>query len=199
MPVEFNGSGDEVIEFGDDLSWLTETFGIFEFQVGGSGNNTVWALDQDFETADLLVNTIGEQSGSRFLSLTYDATGLEVEVSGSWTFTVSPSTNLFPPRAAADFNLAVVDTTGTIDGADDSAGDRSGPEVIALRTEGRVAEISAAGEGNIAMWIYSSDGDSDLLINEINQFEGSVRLPDCSDLCGIDVDGDMTYSLEVRS
>lgn len=62
-----------------------------------------------------------------------------------------------------------------------------------------VAEISAAGEGNIAMWIYSSDGDSDLLINEINQFEGSVRLPDCSDLCGIDVDGDMTYSLEVRS
>ena len=31
------------------------------------------ALDEDFEAADLLVNTIGGQSGARFLSLTYDA------------------------------------------------------------------------------------------------------------------------------
>lgn len=198
-PVEFTGSGDEVIEFGDDLSWLTETFGILEFQVDGSGNNAVWALDQDFETADLLVNTIGGQSGSRFLSLTYDATGLEVEVSGGWTFTVSPPTNMFPPRSAADFNIPVIDTTGTIDGAEQAAVDRDGPSVIVLRTDGRVAEISASGDGNIAMWAYSSDGDSDLLVNEIDEFEGSVRLPDCSDLCWIDVAGDMTYSLNVRS
>lgn len=198
-PVEFTGSGDEVIEFGDDLSWLTEVFGIFQFQVDGSGNNVVWALDQDFETADLLVNTIGSQSGSRFLSLDYDATGLEVDVSGGWTFTVSPPTNMFPPRSAADFNVPVVDTTGTIDGAEPAAVDRAGPSVIALRTDGRVAEITAAGDGNIAMWIYSSNGDSDLLVNEIDEFEGSVRLPDCSDLCWLDVDGEMTYSLEVRS
>jgi len=198
-PVEFTGSGDEVIEFGDGLSWLTQVFGIFEFQVAGSGNNAVWALDQDFETADLLINTVGSQSGSRLLSLDYDATGLEVEVSDSWTFIVSPPTNMFPPGSSADFNVPVVDTTGTYDGAEQAAADWEGPSVIALRTDGRVAEIIASGDGNIAMWIYSSNGESDLLVNEIDEFEGSVRLPNCSDVCWIDVDGDMTYSLEVRS
>ena len=197
--VEFSGSGNEVIEFGDDLAWLTDTFGIFQFQVSGSGNNAVWALDENFETSDLLVNTIGDQTGTRFISLTSNATGLEVEVSGGWTFTIHPATNMLPPRSVADFNVPVIDTTGSFEGADGAAVNRVGPEVVFLRTEGRVAEITAAGDGNIAMWIYSSTGTADLLVNEIEQFEGSVRLPDCSDSCWIDVDGVMTYSLSIRS
>jgi hypothetical protein len=197
-PVVFSGSGNEVIEFGNDLAWLTETFGIFEFQVAGSGNNAVWALDETFETADLLINTIGNHTGTRFISLTYDATGLEVDVSGEWTFTISPPTNMFPPLTAQDFNVPAIDTTGSIDGAAEEIVDWSGPGVIALRTNDRVVEITASGDGNIAMWAYSTTGETELLVNEIDQFQGSVLLPDCSDMCWIDIDGDMTYSLSIR-
>lgn len=199
-PVEFSGSGNEVIEFDPELAgWLTETFGIFTYEVSGSGNNAVWALDADFEPTDLLVNTIGSDTGTRFISLTDDATGLEVEVSGSWTFTISPATKVFPTTTAEDFNVPLIDTTGTYPGAATEAVDWEGPAVIALKTEARIAEITATGDGNIAIWIYSSTGEADLLVNEIDQFEGSVRLPDCSEGCWLDIDGDMTYSLTLRS
>jgi hypothetical protein len=114
-PVEFSGSGNEVIEFDPELAgWLTETFGIFAYEVSGSGNNAVWALGSDFEPIDLLVNTIGSDAGTRFISLTDDATGLEVEVSGPWTFTISPPTKVSPATTAEDFNVPIIDTPGPI-------------------------------------------------------------------------------------
>jgi hypothetical protein len=197
-PVEFSGSGNEVIEFADDLVWLQESFGIFSYTVGGSGNNAIWGLDPDFEVSDLLVNTIGGQEGTRFIGLTSDAVGLEVEVSGEWAISVKPPTKLFPPRTAADFNVPVIDTTGTYEGAVTEAVGWTGPNVIALKTDGRIAEISATGDGNIAIWAYSTSGATELLVNEIDVFEGSVRLPDCSDGCWIDIDGEVTYSLTIR-
>lgn len=197
-PVVLTGSGSEVLEFGPELAWLNETFGIFTYEVSGSGNNAVWGLDSDFETVDLLVNTIGQHTGTRLISFAYDAAGLEVEVNGNWTFTISPPTSVIPPGSAADFNVPVIDTTDTYEGADDAAIDWSGPGVIVLKTDGRVAEISATGDGNIAIWAYSSSGETELLVNEIDAFEGSVLLPDCSEMCWLDIDGDMTYSLSIR-
>ena len=109
-----------------------------------------------------------------------------------------PLTNLFPPRIANDFNVPVIDTTDTYAGAETEAVDWNGPSVIVLKTDDRVAEITASGDGNIAMWAYNMVGDTELLVNEIDFFEGSVRLPDCSEGCWLDIDGLMTYSLSIR-
>ena len=197
-PVEFSGSGSEVIEFGAELAWLEGSIGIFNYEVSGSGNNVVWGLDESFDTADLLVNTIGNETGSRFIGFDYEEVGLEVGVSGSWTFVITPITKFKPSLIADDFWTPLIDTTGTYAGAASEAMDWEGPSIIALKTDGRVAEITAQGDGNIVIWAHSANGDTELLVNEIDFFEGSVRLPDCSDGCWLDIDGLMTYSLSIR-
>ncbi len=197
-PVEFSGSGSEVIEFGAELAWLEGSIGIFNYEVSGSGNNVVWGLDESFDTADLLVNTIGNETGSRFIGFDYEEVGLEVGVSGSWTFVITPITKFKPSLIADDFWTPLIDTTGTYAGAAAEAVDWEGPSIIALKTDGRVAEITAQGDGNIVIWAHSANGDTELLVNEIDFFEGSVRLPDCSDGCWLDIDGLMTYSLSIR-
>ena len=73
-----------------------------------------------------------------------------------------------------------------------------GPDAIAIKTDGNVAEVEASGEGNIVMYVYSSTGDSELLVNEIDTFSGSGLLPDCGEICIVDVDGDFEYTITIR-
>lgn len=198
-PWTFSGSGSEVVEFEDDLvSWLSENVGVFEYSVSGSGLNLIWSLDASFEESNLLVNTVGPQEGIRWISLTDDSVGLSVDVDGGWEFAISPLTTISPAQTAADANVRVLDTTGSISGAEVSSVSGRAPDAIALRTEDRVAEVTASGDGLIIIWVYSNSGDSELVVNEIDSFDGSGLLPDCSSICLVDLDGEFEYTLTIR-
>ncbi len=200
-PVTFSGSGKEVVEFDDTLvQYLSDNIAVFHFSISGSGNNVVWALDAAFDETDLLVNTIGDQSGTRWLALQNNPVALEVDAGGAWELTISRATKLTPVSVADDFWVTVVDTTDTYAGALTEVIDGKGPDALFLQTQAHVVDITADGDGNIVMWGYSAiDGSSELLMNEIDTFDGSSVLPDCSQGCLIDVDGDYTYTLTVRS
>ncbi|HEY7470324.1 MAG TPA: hypothetical protein VIC07_12430, partial [Acidimicrobiia bacterium] len=103
-----------------------------------------------------------------------------------------------PASTAEDFWVSVVDTTGTYSGAATVVSEGVAPDAFILRTDGNVVDLSASGDGNIAMWAYSVDGGAELLMNEIDTFEGSAVLPGCSSACLIDADGDYSFSLVVR-
>src|SRR5690606_14224799 len=127
------------------------------------GNNAVWGLDADFEESDLLVNTIGSESGRRLLL--EELIGLSVEVNSGWEFTISPLSTVTPVSEASDFNLRVLDTTGTFAGAETEAISGNAPDALVLRTDQRVATVEASGSGNIAIWVYSMAGIRELLVN----------------------------------
>lgn len=73
------------------------------------------------------------------------------------------------------------------------------PDAIALKTDERVATVEANGDGNIVIYVYSSTGDRELLVNEIDSFSGSGLLPDCADGCIVDLQGDFEYTISTRS
>ena len=90
-----------------------------------------------------------------------------MDAEGQWEFTISPFTSVSPAATARDFNVRVLDTTGTYSGAETGAISGRGPDAIAIKTDGRVVEISATGGANIIIWAYSATtGEGELLVNE---------------------------------
>ena len=48
------------------------------------------------------------------------------------------------------------------------------------------------GKGNFSVWAFTTDGDADLLVNDIGRYEGEVLLPDGTALLEIGADGAWT-------
>lgn len=187
-PVAFNGSGSDVIEFDSATADIISNGAVFSYEVSGSGNNVIWGLDEDFEQSDLLVNAIGTESGQQFLSIFEDGpVGVEIDA-GSWEITISPILRVDPPSTLGDFYVPLLDTTGTYDPAMTRSIEVVGPAAVLLKTEQRTADITASGDGNIVIWAASAANlNVELLVNELDSFEGTVRLPDCGDGCFLDI------------
>lgn len=142
-PKTFKGSGDKIIKYksGPFIATMTHR---------GGGNFAVWSLDGGKQETDLLVNEIGNYSGTT-LAPEDEYFGLKVEADGAWTVEVQP------------FDQAPV-TSGTVKGRGDSVLIWQGePETIAV--------IKHKGESNFAVWFYDEDG-RDLLVNEIGNYSG---------------------------
>jgi len=147
----------------------------------------------------LLVNTIGDETSRTWIALADSPVGLSTDIGGNWEFTISPFSRVTPATTAEDFNVRVLDTTGSYPGAETSSISGTGPDAIAIKTDGQVAEVEANGEGNIVIFVHSaSTGDVELLMNEIDTFSGSGLLPDCADGCLVDVDGHFDYTIAIR-
>ncbi len=197
-PISYVGSSSDVIEFEQAALDIIARGAVFTYQVGGEGNNFIFGLDEGFEQSQLLVNTIGSESGQRFLNI-FEAgpAALEIDVGGNWEVTISPVARISPASTLDDFYVPMVDTTGTYDQASTRSITVEGPAAILLKTNERTADIVATGDGNLIVYAASAaDQDVVLVVNDIDGFDGTVLLPDCSLTCYLDIsDGNYTITI----
>lgn len=167
-----SGSGDTLITLPDGVS-----AGMVTAEHSGSSNFVINVLDSTNQASgDLLVNEIGSYSGTTAYGLTGlsdDATSLEVTADGPWTIDIAPLAD------AAEF-----EESGSGDGVFLYSGDAT------------AVDASHSGESNFAVW-QMSDGwmGSDLLINEIGSYSGTVPLTAGPALIVITADGSWELAL----
>jgi hypothetical protein len=139
----------------------------------GEGNFSVWAIDEDGNRLELLVNTIGNYKGVRPLNLTADPAVLEIDADGDWQVRVQ-----------------MLDQAPVWNGK--AAG--TGPAVLLVDQSGvsglTTVRITHSGESNFVVWAYGDT--SDLLVNEIGEYSGEELLSAGTVVLDIEADGDWT-------
>ena len=151
VPSKTSGLGDAVVN-----CTLGNADNVFEISHNGTSNFAVHIYDSK-DGSDLLVNEIGQysgtvlaRSGGGVFGLAPGPCTLEVNADGAWTIvTATPA-------------------SGKTKGSGDS--------VVScdLAKGNNVFEISHNGTSNFAVHIYDSKDGSDLLVNEIGQYSGTV-------------------------
>lgn len=150
-PKEYAGFGDDVVTItkhgtGAQVAVVQHT---------GGSNFAVHTLDATLDTTDLLVNTIGNYSGT----VLFDARGrdlttaLKITAGGSWTV------KLVPLSSVRSFDGSVP-MTGT------------GDDVFYYKGASKAATFTHDGSSNIAVHTFGTRPD--LLINEIGAYTGTV-------------------------
>lgn len=177
QPLEFSGSGDDVLAIDKNFD-----VGIIKLTYTGSSNFIVYTHGADGEKLELLVNTIGNYSGTRpfdFLD-NQNTAKISVESSGSWTITIYPLATEYMHICGA----------GTCTG--------TGDDVIALvNVEPDTAKITHEGEANFIVRAIGSNG-MDLVVNEIGNYSGTVMLDRDVFLIEIMADGNWTMDITAR-
>jgi hypothetical protein len=173
-PVVLSGTGSGVPRF-----TIPETVAaIAEISHRGTANFAVWSVDEDGQELALLVNTIGNYTGT----VLFDAhagehsVAFEVDADGAWTITVKPIWDAYE----WDQTAAV---TGT------------GDDVVILNpaTSGlKSTMITHHGSSNFAVIGYGAG--IDLLVNEIGDYSGESLLSDSTFLLEITADGSWSIS-----
>jgi hypothetical protein len=164
-PVVYEGSGDDVID--------VETFElpmVATIEHQGSSNFAIIAHTES-GSRDLLVNTIGNYTGTRPLNFVEGPTEFEITADGSWTITI---TSLLEQPTLAETSSG------------------SGDEVLFVDTGSGRLTLTHDGDSNFVVLAYGSMRE--LLVNEIGGYEGTVRLPDALAL-EIQADGSWTTEL----
>ncbi|MBX3310040.1 MAG: DUF4190 domain-containing protein [Cryobacterium sp.] len=168
----YSGSGDSVlpIELPDGL----DSAAVATISYSGERNFAVWSLDSNMEEDDLLVNEIGAYSGTVVFNLSgAGITSLEITASGPWSVTVRSILSL------REF------VAGSASG--------HGDDVLIYRGPAGVATLTHNGSRNFAVWKY---GDrSDLVVNDIGAYSGSVRWTAGPSLVAVTADGDWSIAV----
>lgn len=168
---EFSGEGDGVIALpeGASQAMVTATH-------DGDANFSISALDDGNQaTGDLLVNTIGDYTGTTALGMIDiggTAVTLQVTADGPWTVTLAPL-------------------------ADAPALAESGEGDAVFKYEGDAAtwNVTHDGEANFVVSYYTAaDFEMPLLINEIGPYDGSVAAVDGPGLVVVNADGAWTLT-----
>lgn len=170
--VTYEGSGTKIIkvrkpEDGPVLATFTHN---------GSSNFAVWSLDSDLEQLDLLVNTIGDFAGTTILDRNdgENTARIEVEADGTWTI------ELAPLSTASQFT-------------DKAQG--TGPDVLIYQGPTGVATLKNQGQGNFAVWFFSTE-TSDLAANEIGNYSGEAVIPEGPTAVQIESEGKWSISVQ---
>jgi hypothetical protein len=173
--VAYNGSGDSILQL--ELPAGPDSVGIASITHSGGSNFSIWSLDENLEQSDLLVNEIGNYSGTVPFSLSSGEriTAFEISADGPWTVTL---------RDILTVREATQGSTTTGDGAD----------VLLYRGATTVASISHEGGSNFSVWSYGPD--TDLLVNEIGSYSGEVRWPAGVALIKVGADGTWSIALQ---
>jgi len=164
----YSGVGDDVIS----LPKAIKAF-IVESSHSGQSHFAVWTLDKDGENNDLLFNELGSFQGIAATGMTKgDASSkfLEVTADGPWTL------NLKSLEKAQSFN-----SSGT------------GQAVMKYSSGFKVWSIQHSGRSNFAIWQHCSNGNSELLVNDIGSYAGRKKL--ISGSCILVVEADGAWSL----
>ena len=169
----YEGSGDQVPAIvkptaGEPaLATITHT---------GSSNFAVWEFNAAGEQGNLLVNEIGNYSGTVLIDAPLfddgDTTRLEIEADGNWRVVVRPLSD------ARRFG-------GPISGA--------GDDVLVYTGMAQFARLTHNGSSNFAIWSYGAD-DADLVVNEIGNYDGVKSFPRGERIIEITADGSWTIA-----
>lgn len=166
--VVIEGRGDDII----DIPVVTDDAVVVTFTHQGSSNFAVVSFDSSGNRISLLVNDIGNYSGTVPLNFSSAPSELEITADGAWIVTISDVRD-----------QPVYDGTAT----------GSGDQVLLVTVgAGRLA-ATHDGRSNFAMLAW---GDRrTLMINEIGSYSGTVRLPDAVAL-EITADGNWTLTAQ---
>ena len=168
----YSGFGDSVIQVA--LPDGPDSAGVGTLTHDGSSNFAVWSLDTNMAQLDLLVNTIGSYQGTVPLDLRQgdQTTALEITADGNWTVTLHSL-------------QAVRTVTGTTAGV--------GDDVFWYSGKPAAAQLTNDGDSNFAVWSYGES--SDLLVNEIGPYSGTVRWPGGTNLVVVNAVGNWGVTL----
>lgn len=173
--IELSGSGDDVV----DLEIPGGEPAILIISYRGSGNFAVWTNDSYGDQLDLVVNTIGTYSGVRPINLAEgeEVSFLEITAEGSWAITAAPL-----------FYADTIPASGDYSGRGDDV-------LLDLESTGASrATITHSGTDNFAIWVYGDE--TDLIVNEIGRYQGTVLVPAGTILWDITADGTWAISLD---
>lgn len=163
-PIVHEGSGTQVIELALPDQSLA-VIGSITHQ--GGSNFAIWELDANLEQVDLAVNTIGNYAGNVLLNLDANTAALEITADGAWRVELNPA------MSARRFD-------GEIAGA--------GDDVVIYGGDAQIMALTHDGESNFAIWRYGAT-DTDLLVNEIGPWTGTVPMPAGPGVLAITADG----------
>lgn len=151
-PKDYSGVGDDVITITKHATGAQAAI----INHSGGGNFAVHTLDGAMEENDLLVNEIGNYSGTVLFDHDGrgESTSLKISAGGAWTVRLVPVSS-----------LASHDGSAPMTGYGDSVFRYTGPA--------KAATFTHDGSSNIAVHNYSG-GDGDLLINEIGVYSGTI-------------------------
>jgi len=174
-PIKLSGHGNKVPRF----TIPEAEAAIATITNKGSANFVVTSLAADGSENELLVNEIGNYSGTVLFDASsgQHSVAFKVESDGTWAITIKPLS------AAKTWDPAT-----PLTGRGDEVVALS-PAVSGLMT----ATISHKGAANFVVYAYSPSG-GDLLVNEIGNFSGEEALPDGTYLLQINADGTWTVT-----
>lgn len=170
-PITYTGSGDDVIQIDtfEDTPWY--------LHIEGNKSSRHFAIvgyDESDNRTELFVNTTSVYSGD-VIDPNLVTSALEISANGDWSVTVMPILSL-PKYNVGD----------TVEGTGDSV-------VVLESASGTISAINK-GESNFVVREYSSSG-SNLLINEIGNYEGKVKSNKNAFLLEILSSGDWTITI----
>jgi hypothetical protein len=173
--ISLTGTGDSVPSF----EIPEGAAAIAQVTHDGSSNFAVVSLAADGSDNDLLVNVIGNYSGTVLFdeSSGVHSVALEITADGAWTIVIKPVTSARSWDSASALN-------------------GSGDDVVQVnpQTSGLVTvAIQHTGESNFAVIGYSSSG-SDLMVNEIGSYAGEVPMASGTILLEVTADGSWTIA-----
>ena len=174
--ITLDGTGPDVLEFDPQIA----VSAIATFTHDGETNFAVQSLAENAAPIDLMVNAIGDYSGTTLFNQNEGDTtaALQVDADGAWTVVIDPATSAPAWDRASPL-------MGTGDAVYRVVPPSSGLVTVTLTHEG---------DENFAVSAYPEGGGfPDLLANEIGAFTGETVLPDGTWLLEIVADG--TWSL----
>lgn len=162
------GAGDDVLP----VSLPPGEALVIELTHSGSGNFSVVSHTSSGDYLDLLVNEIGAYSGTSLIQISDDVGLLEITADGSWSVLITD---------------LLTGSTGIRCGAASQRGDM----VVIVEDfvdTGGAADLTHNGESNFSIWTYGDQG-TDLIVNEIGTYSGTVLIGSGMYLWEIDADG----------
>ena len=170
--VVYTGVGDSVIPI--TLPDGAGQLAVATLSHDGSSNFSIFTLDANMGQQDLIVNTIGGYQGTvLFNTGSADAGSLEISADGNWSVT-----------------LRSLLTVRQFDGVAISG---LGDDVVLYYGNAGVATIAHDGSRNFTVWTYG-DG-TELAVNEIGAYTGSVRWTKGPSVVEVNADGNWSISV----
>ena len=172
--IVYSGTGDSIlaIELPDGPGQVA----VATLTHDGSRNFAIFSLDAGMAQQDLIVNTIGPYQGTVLFNAGFggDPSSLEITADGNWTVTMKSVLSL------RQFSGNAV--TGV------------GDDVVLYLGDAGAATISHDGSRNFAIWLY---GDStDLVVNEIGPYNGTVRWIAGPSVVAVTADGNWSVTVD---
>jgi hypothetical protein len=167
--LTFTGSGDDVIELPAAVK-----AGFITAEYIGESNFVIWSLDTSLAQSGLLVNTIGSYAGKSEFGFGYSSKktkAFEVTAEGDWTITVRPISSA-PKLTASGSGDGVFKYSGGVP----------------------VWKITHTGDSNFIVWQYCTSGRSNLVVNTIGAYRGTVR--GLSGTCVVSIRSEGTWTIK---